>query len=300
MTAMNESAAMQQSRHDHRRRIDHFLSLHLTRQTPTAQRLQQAIEYTLLAGGKRIRPLLVYTVAESVDVSLQQADFIAGAIEMIHAYSLIHDDLPAMDNDDLRRGNPTCHIQFDEATAILAGDALQAMAFELISQMPAPAEAVVHLVNALARACGVAGMAGGQSLDLEAENAPPDFAHLQSIHQLKTGALLSACVDMTAQLNASLSKDTLAGLHRFGRHFGIAFQIVDDILDVTSDTDTLGKPAGSDSQNNKMTYPDLLGIDGARQAATSHIAQARQALSDMPLNAQGLWSLTELILNRSS
>ncbi|WP_395374326.1 polyprenyl synthetase family protein [Marinicella sp. W31] len=284
----------------HRQRINHFLAHQLEQLAPQSSRLKEAVAYALLSGGKRIRPLLVYAVADMIQADMQSADHIAASIEMIHAYSLIHDDLPAMDDDDLRRGQPTCHIQFDEATAILAGDALQAMAFELLSHTPAEPSTIVSLIQYLTRACGMNGMAGGQSLDLEAEDKTLQLTELENIHALKTGALLSACVDITVLLKPGLTESTAQQLNLFGRNFGVAFQIVDDILDLTSDTQTLGKPAGSDTENNKSTYPQLLGLDQAREKAREHIETSRTALHATGLDGQHLLDLCTKILNRNN
>ena len=296
---MTEAQKMISFSEHHRQRINHFLTHQLEQLAPQSSRLKEAVAYALLAGGKRVRPLLVYAVADMIDADLQSADYIAASIEMIHAYSLIHDDLPAMDDDDLRRGQPTCHIQFDEATAILAGDALQAMAFELLSQTPGDPTTVVALIQHLTKACGLNGMAGGQSLDLEAEDSLLQLAALENIHALKTGALLSACVEMTTLLQQNLSQETAQQLSIFGHHFGVAFQIVDDILDLTGDTQTLGKPVGSDTENNKSTYPQLLGLDQARNKASEHIETCRNALKTTGLNGQHLLDLCTKILNRN-
>lgn len=277
-------------------RINQFLESQLTQLSETDSTLKASVAYSLLSGGKRVRPLLVYATAQACDVTAEQADHLACAIEMIHAYSLIHDDLPCMDDDDLRRGRPTCHIAFDEATAILAGDALQAMAFEVLAATPAPADQVVKLIQIMAKACGLLGMAGGQSLDLEAENRTVSLEHLQSIHRAKTGALLTACVDMVTALG--IEAGTAKTLHQFAQHFGIAFQIVDDVLDVTADTETLGKPAGSDQSLNKSTYPQLMGLDGAQSAAKTHIDACMALLKASGLETAALERLTQFTLMR--
>jgi len=266
---------------------------------PTCSRLEDAIRYTLLAGGKRVRPLLVYATADSLNVDKNTVDYIAASIEMIHAYSLIHDDLPAMDNDELRRGQPTCHIQYDEATAILAGDALQAMAFDILSHTPIQATHVVKLLSILAAACGLHGMAGGQSLDLQAENKAINLNQLQAIHSAKTGALLVACVNMVVCLSNQLNQQQIQAYQQFAEHFGIAFQIVDDILDVTGNTSKLGKPAGSDQQRHKSTYPSLLGLQQAQEKARHHIETAKNNLKETNLKNQALITLTDYIQERS-
>lgn len=285
-------------------RINQFLSASLDRYTKQSQHddstyLAEAIRYTLLAGGKRIRPLLVYATADSLDCNQDSIDYLAAALEMIHAYSLIHDDLPAMDNDDLRRGKPTCHIKFDEATAILAGDALQAMAFEVLSETPAPAHIVIKLINNLARACGVNGMAGGQSLDLQAEKKTISLNQLQHIHSAKTGALLVACVTMVTNFTPGITLTEKNAYLQFAEHFGIAFQIVDDILDVTANTEHLGKPAGSDEDRHKATYPSLLGLKTAQEKAQFHIQAAKNHLNITTRDNSALLSLTDYILTRS-
>jgi farnesyl diphosphate synthase len=262
--------------------------------------LEAAIRYTLLAGGKRIRPLLVYATADSLDINIDTVDYLAAAIEMIHAYSLIHDDLPAMDNDDLRRGQPTCHIQFDEATAILAGDALQAMAFEVLSRTPVNAVQVVELVKNLATACGLHGMAGGQSLDLQAENTQTDLQQLQIIHAAKTGALLVACVTMVLKLTPDMENKQTFAYQKFAEHFGIAFQIVDDILDVVGNTEQLGKRVGSDEIRHKSTYPSLLGLEQAQKKAQYHTNKAISHLEKTNKSNQSLLKLTNYILLRSN
>lgn len=283
-------------------RIDTFLKQFLDlqkSQMPTCSRLEDAIRYTLLAGGKRVRPLLVYATADSLNVDKNTVDYIAASIEMIHAYSLIHDDLPAMDNDELRRGQPTCHIQYDEATAILAGDALQAMAFDILSHTPIQATHVVKLLSILAAACGLHGMAGGQSLDLQAENKAINLNQLQAIHSAKTGALLVACVNMVVCLSNQLNQQQIQAYQQFAEHFGIAFQIVDDILDVTGNTSKLGKPAGSDQQRHKSTYPSLLGLQQAQEKARHHIETAKNNLKETNLKNQALITLTDYIQERS-
>nr|WP_218944280.1 farnesyl diphosphate synthase [Marinicella rhabdoformis] len=278
-------------------RINPFLAQQLNSSAIEDSKLKEAVAYSLLAGGKRVRPLLVYATADALGVPFDEADHVAAAIEMIHAYSLIHDDLPSMDDDDLRRGKPTCHIQFDEATAILAGDALQAMAFEVLSQTPSQATQIVKIIQIMSKACGLVGMAGGQSLDLEAENKEVRLSQLQKIHAAKTGALLIACVDMICAL--SDNHKAAAELHQFANHFGMAFQIVDDILDVTADTETLGKPAGSDEALNKSTYPSLMGLSGAKDAAEKHIHSCFKHLEAAHISSDKLTQLTHFILNRA-
>ncbi len=279
-------------------RINGFLQQQLDQYRTEATKLKSSMSYSLLSGGKRIRPLLAYATAESIKCDVSVADNIAAAIEMIHAYSLIHDDLPAMDDDDLRRGQPTNHIKFDEATAILAGDALQSLAFETLSLTPTDPTITVNLVRSLAQYSGLIGMAGGQSLDLIAENRLANLQHLQSIHSAKTGALLTACSSLVIKTLPTISKSHQDLFLQFAYHFGVAFQITDDILDVTQDTATLGKPAHSDTKNNKSTYPSLLGIKRAKLKAKEHIGSAYKALENLPYDTELLESLTDMTLNR--
>ena len=265
-----------------------------------AHRLQQAMSYSMLNGGKRVRPMLVYAAAQAVDADMNHADFAAAAVEMIHAYSLVHDDLPAMDDDDLRRGKPTCHIQFDEATAILAGDALQTEAFTLLSSSieGLSAQQQLNLVNTLGKASGLIGMAGGQSLDLEAVNQSVDLAYLENMHNHKTGALILASVLMGAHCGNNVSKDTLTSLSTYAKAIGLAFQVQDDILDVVSDTQTLGKTQGADAANNKPTYVSLLGLDGAKAKAYELHKAAINAIEPLGDKAQPLAHIADYIIER--
>jgi geranylgeranyl pyrophosphate synthase len=265
-----------------------------------ASRLQDAMSYSMLNGGKRVRPMLVYAAAQAVGANMVHADIAAAAVEMIHAYSLVHDDLPAMDDDDLRRGKPTCHIQFDEATAILAGDALQTQAFQILS---APidgltAQQQLTLVNTLAQASGAFGMAGGQSLDLEAVNQTVDLTYLENMHNHKTGALILASVLMGAHCGSALSKDTLTALTIYAKAIGLAFQVQDDILDVVSDTETLGKTQGADAANNKPTYVSLLGLEGAKQKAHELHKAALDAIEPLGDKAEPLAHIANYIIER--
>ena len=267
-----------------------------------AARLLESMKYSLLNGGKRIRPLLVYASAQACQANLNHADYAALAIEMVHAYSLVHDDLPAMDDDDLRRGQPTCHIAFDEACAILAGDALQSEAFSLLSGaidglLPAQQ---LRMVNNLAMASGVYGMAGGQSFDLEAVNQSVDIAYLENMHNHKTGALIKASVLLGAQCQAKLDPQTHDLLSQYADAIGLAFQVQDDILDVTSDTQTLGKTQGADAALNKPTYVSLLGLDGAQQKAAQLHQTALDALAPLGENAKALRQIANYIIERAN
>jgi farnesyl diphosphate synthase len=267
----------------------------------TPARLREAMQYSVLGDGKRVRPLLAYAAGELCGTPESQCDRIAAAVELVHAYSLIHDDLPAMDDDDLRRGRPTTHRAFDEATAILAGDALQALAFEILctdSALGADPSAQARIVAWLARAVGPAGMVGGQALDLEAENRRLDEAALEDIHRRKTGQLIRASIMMPCEPSA-LSREARSSLDRFASDIGLVFQIRDDLLEVEQDTATLGKNAGSDAANNKSTYPLLLGVDGARRRADEIYSRALEALGKAGGNPEGLRWIAEFILRRT-
>ena len=262
--------------------------------------LQEAMEYSLLAGGKRLRPVLCLTTACLCGSSETKAMPFAAAIEMIHTYSLIHDDLPAMDDDDLRRGKPSSHKAFGEATAILAGDALLTDAFAFMCEAQEPAPQVLRAVAELARAAGSAGMVGGQVLDMAFTGGQVDLPALRAMHALKTGALLRAsCV--CGALLAGADDKTVAALGRYGAALGSAFQIADDILDVTADTATLGKPAGSDEAQGKCTYPSLLGLDRSRQLAEEQRDLAVYALEGFTgTEAAFLRALAAYVVSRTA
>lgn len=251
----------------HRARIDKVLaSLVDGLEAETAPDLRKAMRYGLLLGGKRVRPFLVYATGTMLGICEDALDAPAAAIECIHAYSLIHDDLPCMDDDELRRGHPTSHMVFGEAQAMLAGDALQALAFQALSGMDMPGcgpESRLEAMKILADGSGYLGMCGGQSLDLVAEGKKVPLDELEKIHRHKTGALIKASVMMAAAMRTDLPESERSALENYAEAIGLAFQIHDDILDVTSDTQTLGKPQGSDVENEKSTYPALLGLDGA-------------------------------------
>jgi len=266
--------------------------------------LLASMRYAVLDGGKRLRPLLVLAAAEAAggaDAPGQAALRAACAVELIHAYSLVHDDMPCMDNDVLRRGKPTVHVQFGEAAALLAGDALQALAFELLTPEDAgmPAGQQARLCRLLARAAGCAGMAGGQAIDLASVGLALTEAQLREMHRLKTGALLQASVMMGAACGEASLAATSA-LQRYGAAIGLAFQVVDDILDVTADSATLGKTAGKDADQNKPTFVSLLGLVPAQQQAQALLAQALEALEASGLaRTDPLRSLAEMVVNRS-
>jgi farnesyl diphosphate synthase len=244
------------------------------------QRLHAAQRYAVLGGGKRLRPLLVYCTGEALNIPASVLDAPAAAVELIHAYSLVHDDLPAMDDDDLRRGQPTTHRAFDEATAILAGDALQVLAFSLLSRDQTPGvtpDARLKMIEILADASGTAGMAGGQAIDLAAVGRSLTLDELEAMHRLKTGALIRASVLMAAACSPGLSRDAWEALDAYARDIGLAFQIQDDILDVEGKTEEIGKTSGADAARAKPTYPSVLGLEAAKVRAKElkHAACAR-------------------------
>ncbi|MEW8966679.1 polyprenyl synthetase family protein [Exiguobacterium alkaliphilum] len=262
-------------------------------------RLHDAMMYSLEAGGKRIRPALVYAVLETYDRPLSLGAEVAAALEMVHTYSLIHDDLPAMDDDDVRRGRPTNHRQFDEATAILAGDALLTDSFRILAETKLEAHKVVELIGLFSQAAGSRGMVGGQLDDMLAEKrADVSLETLQSIHERKTGALLVYALEAGAVLADVLPSDR-AALKAFGRHLGIAFQIQDDILDVEGDEAVIGKRVGSDEQNDKTTYPKLLGLDGAKLALVREVELAEAELTSLSVKAPLLQAMLDFIVKRN-
>lgn len=266
-------------------------------------RLYQAMRYSVINGGKRVRPLLVYAACEALEGNLDQADGAACAVELIHAYSLVHDDLPAMDDDDLRRGQPTTHIAYDEACAILAGDGLQSLAFEALADArnnPVDANLRLSMVQTLARAAGPAGMVGGQAIDLESVGRQLDQSALETMHRHKTGALIEASVQLGALASGNADADNLRSLQNYARAIGLAFQVQDDILDVESDTATLGKTQGKDEANHKPTYPALLGLAGAKAYAQELRDQALHALRPFAASAEPLRELARYIVERRS
>jgi len=287
---------------DYCKRVDHHLNLWLPEPSGPKTRLQQAMRYSVVGGGgKRVRPVLVYAAGQALNVELAQLDACACAVEIIHAYSLIHDDLPSMDNDDLRRGRPTCHKAYDDATAILAGDALQAFAFEVLASdnaMQTSAGNRIEMIKLLAQASGSVGMAGGQAIDLGAVGKSLDLNELENMHLLKTGALIRASVLLGAMCSPNIQAEKLEALDIYARCIGLAFQIHDDILDVTADTQTLGKPQGSDEQQNKPTYPALLGLEGAKSRALELHQRAIKALENFDESADILRQLSSYIIER--
>ena len=263
-------------------RVDQILDHWLPSEDVNPVNLHQAMRYAVLAPGKRVRPILVYATATALGIDLERVDGAAAAVEIIHAYSLIHDDLPAMDDDDLRRGRPTCHRKFDEATAILAGDALQALAFYIISHDPKMTDntaARLLMIERLSLFSGSRGMAGGQAIDLAAVGKTLNIAELETMHIHKTGALIRTCVQMAALSTDRLSDAEFRALDSYAKSVGLSFQVMDDILDVTGDTLTLGKTQGSDSARNKPTFPSIIGLEASREKAMELHQNALQALS---------------------
>jgi farnesyl diphosphate synthase len=256
----------------------------------------------VLGGGKRVRPLLVYAAGLAAGASLPGLDAPAAAVELIHAYSLVHDDLPAMDDDDLRRGRPTCHRAFDEAMAILAGDAIQALAFHILARDPdmhPDPQVRLDMIDALAVASGSRGMAGGQAIDLEAVGRELDVAQLEHMHIHKTGALIRASVLLGAMSAPGLSDGLREALDSYGKHIGLAFQIRDDILDVEGETEVIGKPSGSDEARSKPTYPSIIGLEASREQAAELEARALEAIEPLGESAALLRWLAEFIVTRA-
>ena len=286
----------------YRERVEAALERSLPAADARPQRLHQAMRYAVLGGGKRIRPVLVYAAGEALGAAPSALDAPACAVEFIHAYSLVHDDLPAMDDDDLRRGQPTCHKAFDEATAILAGDALQTLAFEILAcdpQMTVAAERRAHMIAVLARAAGSEGMVGGQAVDLMAVGEQLDREALEAMHSWKTGALIRAAVALGAEA-ADADGDSLTALDEYAKALGLAFQVRDDILDVEGDSAVTGKTQGADIARGKPTYPALLGLDGAKQVARQLHEQALESLSCLDQGADMLRWISAYLVDRQA
>jgi geranylgeranyl pyrophosphate synthase len=279
-------------------RLEAALEARLPPAEQVPEQLHAAMRYSALGGGKRIRPALVYATGEMLGARWEALDAAAAAVEMIHVYSLIHDDLPAMDDDDLRRGRPTCHRQFDEATAILAGDALQVLAFESLADAPATETARVAMMRLLAKASGTFGMAGGQALDLGAVGRTLSTVEVEDMHRRKTGALIRASVGLAVTLGAGGNAAPEA-LDQFAAALGLAFQIVDDILDVEGDPALLGKAVGADEARCKPTYPAAAGLETARTRAAGLHAEAQAAIAPFGAPAQMLSWLARYIVERS-
>jgi farnesyl diphosphate synthase len=283
-------------------RVEAQLDSRLPSVVASPQRLHEALRYSVLGGGKRVRPVLVYATANALGLTESCVDGAACAVEFIHAYSLVHDDLPAMDDDDLRRGKPTCHKAFDEATAILVGDSLQVLAFQVLANgvgLPNDVNARLRLVELLAIGSGTSGMAGGQALDLAASGQQLSIEAVEEMHNRKTGALIHASVMMAAACAPGVSTAVSEALDRYARDLGLAFQIQDDLLDVEGDPSLLGKATGADSKRGKPTYPAVLGIDAARERMHELHARALRSLSILGANAAPLVSVSDwLVLRR--
>jgi geranylgeranyl pyrophosphate synthase len=284
-----------------RERAESELTRQLELSDPGTARLLSAMRYSTLGGGKRLRPVLVYATGSALGAAPALLDDGAVAVEMIHAYSLIHDDLPAMDDDDLRRGRPTCHKAYDEGTAVLAGDALQALAFEVLAgdaTSALPTAARLQQVQVLARGIGTAGMAGGQAIDLEAVGRQIDATRIEAMHRRKTGALLQASVLLGAIAAGITTGADYEALSRYGAELGLAFQIQDDVLDVAGETQALGKTAGSDAARGKPTYPSLFGLERAADLARAHRDAAVTALGMLATRAPDLVALADMVVER--
>ncbi|QKI89411.1 polyprenyl synthetase family protein [Thiomicrorhabdus xiamenensis] len=284
----------------YQQRINQYLSLKVSqlKQTTCPQKLQEAIAYATLDQGKRLRPALVYACGEALNMPLEILDTPAAAVELIHCYSLVHDDLPAMDDDELRRGKPTAHIQYDEATAILVGDAQQTLAFQLIAtDGHINDHNKIEMIKVLTHAAGLNGMIGGQQIDIDSAGKLPEQSALERMHQLKTGALIQASLLLGACQHPAypqIKEDLII----YAKAVGLAFQVQDDILDITSDTETLGKPQGSDLKADKSTYPKLLGLRKAQAYRDNLVIEAKKALQRLPFKSDFLWDLTDYIASR--
>jgi farnesyl diphosphate synthase len=284
-----------------RDRMERALAARLPDATTIPTRLHEAMRYSVLGGGKRIRPALLFATARTLDLTEEQVEAAACAVELVHVYSLVHDDLPAMDDDDLRRGRPTCHKAYDEATAILVGDGLQPLAFRLLATdpgLPTSAAVRIKLIDLLAEAIGTLGMAGGQAIDLAVQGKQLAIGEVDEMHARKTGALIRASVLMAAACVPSLSPALQAALGSFATAIGLAFQIQDDLLDVIGDTATIGKATGADQERAKPTYPAIIGIAASQERMRHLHAQALDALAPFGPRADPLRLLAEWLLSR--
>jgi geranylgeranyl pyrophosphate synthase len=285
-----------------RTRIERALAARLPEASAVPTRLHEAMRYSVLGGGKRVRPALLFATARAVGLSEEEVEAAACAIELVHVYSLVHDDLPAMDDDDLRRGRPTCHKAYDEATAILVGDALQPLAFQLLATdaaLPAAPAIRLRLIELLADASGTFGMAGGQAIDLAVQGKRLDVSQVEEMHARKTGALIRASVLMAAVCAPTLEPRLFEALAAFASPIGLAFQIQDDLLDVLGDTSTLGKATGADSERAKPTHPAVIGIEPSQQRVRLLHSQALDALLPFGPSADALRSMADWLLARS-
>lgn len=281
----------------HQQRVEEALVRTLQGSGILPERLHEAMRYAVLGGGKRVRALLSYAAAELAGAAPTAADAGAVAVELIHAFSLVHDDMPCMDDDDLRRGKPSCHRQYDDATALLVGDALQSLAFECIADTHAPQ--ALKQVQVLAKATGSRGMCGGQSIDLQSTGKLLSRSELETMHQYKTGALIQAAVLLGAYAADNTDQQLIRALEQYSQHMGLAFQVVDDILDATADTQTLGKTAGKDALQEKSTYVSLLGLEEAKALVTTLHAQSLELLAGFDSKADPLRGIAKFICERS-
>lgn len=284
-----------------RRRLDALLDHWLPSEDTEPTKLHRAMRYASLNAGKRLRPLIVYLVGDALGADKTDLDASALAVECIHVYSLIHDDLPAMDDDDLRRGKATTHIAFDEATAILAGDALQTIGFNILCHHPLSPDVEserIRLLTILTDASGSVGMGGGQMIDLIATDSKLSIEQLEAMHRMKTGALISACVKMAVATSQINEAEIIAAFDRFADRIGLAFQVKDDILDIEGETEVIGKPSGSDEELNKSTFPALMGLDAAKEYAEQLIDEALLSLERIPYNTEALEALAKYMIER--
>ncbi|WP_308862142.1 polyprenyl synthetase family protein [Neisseria mucosa] len=298
MNPANELKAWQQKA---QAQTELLLERFLPSENQVPHTLHEAMRYATLGGGKRLRPLLVLAASELGDADQNAVEQAMAAIEMVHVYSLVHDDMPAMDNDSLRRGKPTCHVKYDEATALLVGDALQTQAFDVLSRPTGlPAERQIAMLSTLAKASGSLGMAGGQAIDLANVGKAMNQTQLEQMHSLKTGALIRAAVVLGALACPDLDSDDVRTLDNYAAKLGLAFQVIDDVLDCEADTATLGKTAGKDSDNDKPTYVKLMGLQAARAYAETLTAEAAALLKPFGAKALHLWLLAEFVTARKN
>ena len=293
---------LEQTLHGFRTRVEAALDRRLPSPNQSPEPLHQAMRYAILNGGKRVRACLVYAAGMALGVKPEPLDVAACAVEIIHGYSLVHDDLPCMDDDDLRRGKPSCHKAFDEATALLVGDALQALAFEILAKddtLDVGAERRTQMIATLATASGSYGMAGGQAIDLAAVGEVPTLSELENMHRLKTGALIRASVRLGVLTSEDVTEDCMQALDIYAQQIGLAFQITDDILDVEGDARTLGKAPGADQAHSKPTYPAIMGLQAAKEKRVKLAESALSALSPLGDSASVLASLAQHVIQRT-
>ncbi len=287
--------------HTQQERVEIALQKVLPNGQQKPEKLHEAMRYSALDGGKRFRPLLAYAAAAIGQANEAALNAAACAVELIHVYSLVHDDMPEMDDDSLRRGKPTCHVAYDQATALLVGDALQTLAFDVLSQdYGLPAKQQLQSVQSLAKASGSLGMAGGQAIDLDNVGHFLDQKSLQEMHGLKTGALIRVAVKLGALSCENITDETLAALDEYAKYLGLAFQVIDDVLDCEQDTKTLGKTAGKDAENDKPTYVSFMGLEPAKNYAKELVDLAKQSICHLSENAQVLCFLADFVIKRQN